>query len=58
VHFENDVGSALDSAFEHGFSRAYFVWWNTPIGWYGITVPEGFVRLRDFGRISVYEFVG
>ena len=58
VHFENDVGSALDSVFEHGFSRAYFVWWNQPIGWYGVTVPEGFVRLRDFGRISVYEFVG
>jgi hypothetical protein len=58
VHFENDVDLALDSAFEHGFSRVYFVWWNEPIGWYGITVPEGFVRLRDFGRISVYEFVG
>ncbi|MEM3726193.1 MAG: hypothetical protein QXK98_04955 [Candidatus Bathyarchaeia archaeon] len=58
VHFENDVGSALDSAFEHGFDRVYFVWWNTPIGWYGITVPEGFVRLCDFGRISVYVFGG
>jgi len=58
VHFENDVDLALDSAFEHGFSCAYFVWWNQPIGWYGITVPEGFARLRDFGRISVYEFVG
>lgn len=58
VHFENDVYSALDSAFEHGFGRVYFVWWNTPIGWYGVTVPEGFVRLEDFGRISVYEFTG
>ncbi|MDI6846766.1 MAG: hypothetical protein QMD23_01320, partial [Candidatus Bathyarchaeia archaeon] len=58
VHFENDVGSALDSAFEHGFSCAYFVWWNQPIGWYGISAPEGFVRLCDFGRISVYVFGG
>jgi hypothetical protein len=49
---------ALDSAFEHGFSRVYFVWWNEPVGWYGITVPEGFVRLRDFCRVSVYEFLG
>ncbi|MEM2971949.1 MAG: hypothetical protein QW270_05950 [Candidatus Bathyarchaeia archaeon] len=58
VHFENDVDLALDSAFDHGFSSIYFVWWNTPIGWYGITVPEGFVRLWDFGRISIYKFCG
>ncbi|MEM2995190.1 MAG: hypothetical protein QXI91_04145 [Candidatus Bathyarchaeia archaeon] len=58
VHFENDVDLALDSAFDYGFSNVYFVWWNTPIGWYGITVPEGFVRLWDFGRISVYKFCG
>ena len=58
VHFENDVDSALDSAFGHGFERVYFVWWNQPIGWYGISVPEYFVRLEDFGRISVFEFCG
>jgi hypothetical protein len=39
---------ALDSAFEHGFSRVYFVWWNESVGWYGITVPEGFARLTGF----------
>lgn len=58
VHFENDVNLAVDTAFEHGFTRVFFVWWNEPIGWYGITVPEGFVTLRDFCRISVYEFLG
>jgi hypothetical protein len=58
VHFENDLDSALDSAFNHGFGSVYFVWWNTPIGWYGITIPESFVRLRDFGRISIYKFYG
>jgi len=58
VHFEVDVDFAVDTALNHGFSQVYFVWWNQPIGWYGITVPEGFVRLRDFGRISVYEFAG
>ena len=58
VHFENDVGLAVDFALERSFGRVFFVWWNTPIGWYGISVPEGFVRLEDFDRISVYEFVG
>ena len=58
VHFENDVGLAVDFALGRGFGRVFFVWWNKPIGWYGITVPEGFVRLRDFGGLSVYEFVG
>ena len=57
VHFENDVNLAVDTAFEHGFTRVFFVWWNEPIGWYGVTVPEGFVRLQDFGRISVYEYI-
>jgi hypothetical protein len=58
VHFENDVDSAVDVAFEHGFSRVFFVWWNQPIGWYGINVPTYFDRLHDFCRISVYEYVG
>jgi hypothetical protein len=58
VHFENDVGLAVDFALERSFGRVFFVWWNTPIGWYGISVPEGFVRLEDFDRISIYEFVG
>jgi len=58
VYFKNDFDDAIRVAHEHGFSTVYFVWWNEPIGWYGITVPEGFVRLRDFCRISVYEFFG
>ncbi|MGC9346443.1 MAG: hypothetical protein ACP5ER_06625, partial [Candidatus Bathyarchaeales archaeon] len=56
VHFVNDVDVAVTTALEHGFRRVYFVWWNQPVGWYGITVPEYFVRMRDFCRISVYEF--
>jgi len=58
VHFEVDVDFAVDTALSCGFSQVFFVWWNQPIGWYGITVPAGFAKLWDFGRISVYEFVG
>jgi hypothetical protein len=36
----------------------FFVWWNEPIGWYGISVPETFIRVQDFGRISVYVYEG
>jgi hypothetical protein len=56
VEFWNDAGLALDDALGHGFSSVYFVWWNTDIGWYNVSVPSQFVPLRDFGRISVYEF--
>jgi hypothetical protein len=56
VQFWNDAGLALDDALDRGFGSVYFVWWNTDIGWYNVSVPDQFMRLRDFGRISVYEF--
>jgi hypothetical protein len=58
VSFENDVDSAVNTAFEHGFSRVFFVWWNEPVGWYGVSVPEYFVSVQDFGHISVYAYEG
>ena len=58
VHFISDVDSAVSSAFSNDFSRVFFVWWNEPIGWYGISVPESFVSVQDFGRISVYVYEG
>jgi hypothetical protein len=56
IKFWNDAGLALNDAVGHGFGSVYFVWWNTDIGWYNVSVPAQFVALRDFGRISVYEF--
>jgi hypothetical protein len=58
VHFEASIDAALTTSSENGFSSVFFVWWNEPIGWYGISVPDGFVRVHDFGRISVYEYEG
>ena len=55
VQFWNDAGLALDDALNHGFGSVYFVWWNKDIGWYNVSIPNQFVPLRDFGRISVYE---
>ena len=54
VYFENSPDSCVAKATENGFSQIFFVWWNQPIGWYGVSVPEDFVRVQDFGRISVY----
>jgi hypothetical protein len=54
VRFVNDVGLATETAFSHGFRHVFFVWWNQNIGWYGMTVPDYFIELKDFGRISVY----
>jgi hypothetical protein len=56
IQFWNDAGSAMDIAVDQGYDSVYFVWWNTDIGWYDVSVPAQFVALRDFGRISVYEF--
>jgi hypothetical protein len=57
VYFDSNFDAAISAAYAHGFSRVYFVWWNTNIGWYGITVPSYFTTLKDFGRISVYCYV-
>jgi hypothetical protein len=56
IQFWNDGILALDDALDRGFDSVYLVWWNTDIGWYNVSVPNQFVRLIDFGRISVYEF--
>lgn len=57
VYFKDDFDGAIRAAQEHGFSTVYFVWWNTDIGWYGISVPKYFVQLASFDRISVYDYV-
>jgi hypothetical protein len=58
VYFDTNFDAAISAAYTHGFSTVYFVWWNTNIGWYGITVPSYFVPLKAFGRISVYVYAG
>ena len=58
VQFWNAADLGVDLALDRGFGSVYFVWWNQDIGWYDVTVPSQFTALRDFGRISVYEFTG
>jgi hypothetical protein len=58
VHFETNVYSALNTGLNNGYNNVLLVWWNEPIGWYGISVPASFVRVQDFGRISVYMYEG
>ena len=54
VHFNLDVDLAVNTAFENDFEKVFFVWWNEPLGWYGVDVPEYFDRIEDFNRISIY----
>ena len=57
VTFENnDVNLAVNKALENNFSTVYFVWWNTPIGWYNVSVPSNLMNIQNFGRISVYVY--
>lgn len=58
VHFTSDFDLAVSTAFDNGFSNVFLVWWNEPIGWYEISMPDSFVRVQDLGRISVYMYEG
>jgi hypothetical protein len=48
------VDTAVNTALNRGFENVFFVWWSESIGWYGVSVPDGFISVQDFGRISVY----
>lgn len=54
VYFANSPDAAVATASSNGFSQLYFVGWNEPIGWSVDSVPDNFVSVQDFGRISVY----
>ena len=58
IHFQTNLDSALNTGLANGFSKVFIVWWNEPIGWYGISVPDNFVSVQNFGRISVYVYEG
>ena len=58
VHFVNNIDTAVETAFNNSFDNVFFVWWTESIGWYGVSVPASFVSVQNFGRISVYEYVG
>lgn len=58
IGYVNDVDLAVDLALQSGYEHTYFVCWNEDVGWYGVYVPEGFVEVQSFCRISVYEYVG
>jgi hypothetical protein len=55
VTFNSNLNLAVTTAQTHGYSMVYFVWWNTPVGWYSVIVPPNLVGVQDFGRISVYR---
>jgi hypothetical protein len=54
VSFDNNLNLAATTAVEHNFTRVYFVWWNMPLDWYNVSLPEGLVSVQGFGRISVF----
>lgn len=55
ITFENnDVTLAINMALENNFDTIYYVWWNTPIGWYNVSVPDDFVIMQSYNRISIY----
>jgi hypothetical protein len=57
IQYEIDLNDAVNKAIKSGFSRVFFVWWNTPVDWDDMgAVPQSFVRVQDFGRISVYGY--
>jgi hypothetical protein len=57
VGYVNDVNLAVNLALQNGCQHVFFVCWNENVGWYGAYVPESFVELQKFGRISVFQYV-
>jgi hypothetical protein len=56
VQFMDDPEAAVDLGFDRGFSCSYFVWWNEPNSWYEGSVPEGFINVQNFDRLSIYVY--
>jgi len=57
VYFRDDIEGAIDVALQQGLNDVYFVWWNENIGWYGLTVPNGFIAVFTSDRISVFKYL-
>ena len=58
VAYKLDVSMAVDQALQKGYKDVYFVSWNVDVGWYGVSVPEDFIELEGFDRISVFKYAG
>jgi hypothetical protein len=56
VEYYDNVDAAVDVGLDRGFAHAFCVWWGEPIGWYNFSLPQSFVGVQDFDRISVYVY--
>jgi len=56
IAYKTNVSLALDLALQKSYKRIFMICWNEN-GWYNLYVPQGFVEVERFGRISLYEYV-
>ena len=56
LYYVKDLKSALTLSSELGFNKVYLVWWGVNIGWYGLEVPDSFVPIHSFDRISIFKY--
>ena len=49
IYFRDDVQRAIDVALKR-------VWLNENVGWFSLTVPDGFVAVFSSGRVSAFEY--
>jgi len=49
-----NLDAALRLTIQQGYSKIYTVWWMSGSGWYGQTVPQGFVPVHSEGEMTVY----
>jgi hypothetical protein len=56
VEYYDNVDAAVNVGLDRGFAHAFCVWWGEPIGWYNFSLPQSFVGVQDFDRISVYVY--
>jgi len=56
VRFLNNIKAALDLTLKEDLSKAYLIWWKQDIGWYNLTIPDQFIELKSFNRITIYLY--
>ena len=55
VTFDFDADLAASKAFTMGYSKVFFLWWNTSPGWFEVSTPKGFKVVQSYDSISIYE---
>ncbi|MEJ2271752.1 MAG: hypothetical protein P8X91_04575 [Candidatus Bathyarchaeota archaeon] len=53
--FDKNLQTATNRALSDDHQIIYFVWWNQDINWHNIEIPNNWIPIQDYGRLSIYK---